>query len=159
MRFILTAAAAAALMAGPAMAQSAATQGEHGRQDGVREQRFAEHRERRAEDLKLILRIRPDQEAAWAAYQQARQMRPQREEQRPDRDATTPARLATMEQRMAEREAAMHARIRATLDFYAALTPEQQKTFDALRRLHGPGRMHPPHFGPPGGHDGGGPRS
>lgn len=96
------------------------------------------------EDLKLVLRLRPDQEAALAAFMASHE--PKRFEMRlPGPDAkpkTTPERL----DEMAKREAAMDAerdKHRAALaKFYAALSPEQQKTFDALQRLqHGPRGM------------------
>jgi hypothetical protein len=44
---------------------------------------------------------------------------------------TTPQRLERMEARRAERSAMFAKRAEATKTFYAALTPEQQKTFDA----------------------------
>lgn len=107
-----------------------------------------------AEDMKTVLRLRPDQEAALAALMEAHKP-PVHEMKGPaePRPATTPQRLDAM----AKHEAAMsaqHERMRQALaKFYAALTPEQQKTFDALQRLKGP------HGGPMmhGGH-GGGPR-
>jgi hypothetical protein len=153
MRQFLAAALAAAVITGPAAAQPAPPQGEHGRHDAAdREQRFAQRRQQRIDDLKAVLRIRPDQEAAWSSFTQAEQTRPfRREGPPPDLDAPTPQRLATLEQRLAAREAAMRARIKATLDLYAALSPEQQKVFDALQRLRGRGRMGPPRFGQAGG--------
>ena len=45
---------------------------------------------------------------------------------------------ALRNQRMAEMNAAMDKRGEATKAFYAALTPEQQKTFDAEHKKHGP---------------------
>ena len=155
-QFVLAAALAAAFATGPAVAQPAPPGGpDH--HDGDRAQRFAEFRQRRMDDLKVVLRIRPDQEAAWSAYQQATQERPPRPEARPDRDATTPQRLAALEQRLAAREGALRARIKATLDLYAALSPEQQKVFDALQQLRGRG-MGARRFGPPGRGWGGPPR-
>ena len=44
---------------------------------------------------------------------------------------TTPERLERMQTRQAERSARFAKRAEATKTFYAALTPEQQKTFDA----------------------------
>jgi Spy/CpxP family protein refolding chaperone len=54
---------------------------------------------------------------------------------------------------MAEMNAAMDKRGEATKAFYAALTPEQQKTFDAEHRKHGPRGGHEGRGGP--GHQGG----
>ena len=60
---------------------------------------------------------------------------PRRRQARPDRaefaKLTTPQRLDRMQTRQAERSAMFAKRIDATRSFYAALTPEQQKTFDA----------------------------
>jgi hypothetical protein len=156
-QFVLAASLAAALATGPAAAQPAPAPGGPDRHDGDRAQRFAEFRQRRMDNLKTVLGIRPDQEAAWSAYQQATQARPPGPEAGPDRDAPTPQRLAALERRLAAREAAMRARIKATLDLYAALSPGQQKVFDALQQLRG-GGMGMRRFGPPGRGWGGPPR-
>ncbi|MDT4860280.1 LTXXQ motif family protein [compost metagenome] len=73
---------------------------------------------------------------------------------------TTPQRLDKMQALRAERDAQMAKRIDATKSFYAALTPEQQKVFDAqshrgfrhagLKGERGMGR----HGGSMGGHHG-----
>ncbi|MBL8772504.1 MAG: Spy/CpxP family protein refolding chaperone [Phenylobacterium sp.] len=93
-----------------------------------------------AEDLKILLRLRPDQEAALSAFLASHG--PQRMERRmtpDDKPMTTPQRL----EEMARREEAMrtaHARRREALArFYAALSADQQKAFDALQRLRGHG--------------------
>ena len=104
------------------------------------------------EDLEVVLRLRPDQESALQAFMAAHH-RPEPgamtmhggpgEMSKPQ---TTPERLAEM----ARRESAMaaeHEKMRAAVArFYAVLSPEQQKVFDALQRLQGP------HFGGMGGH-------
>jgi hypothetical protein len=93
------------------------------------------------EDLKTVLRLRPDQEAALQAFVAAHH-RPEGREMREPPDGggpkTTPERLDEMAKRDSEM-AAEHARMREALGrFYAALSPDQQKTFDALQRLqHG----------------------
>lgn len=92
-----------------------------------------------AEDMKTVLRLRPDQEAALAVFMEAHQPPVHEMKGPPEPKAlTTPQRL----DEMAKREAAMsaqHERMRQALaKFYAALTPEQQKAFDALQRLKGP---------------------
>jgi len=88
-----------------------------------------------------ILRIRPDQEAAFTAFQASMRppARPERDGGPPPAALTTPERLAEMDKRLAAREARMHDRTRATLAFYGALSPEQQRVFDALQRLRGRG--------------------
>jgi hypothetical protein len=112
------------------------------------------------EDLKTVLRLRPDQEAALQAFVAAHHppegdgMPGMKGGPRPPEALTTPQRL----DRMAKREAEMatrHEQMRQALSkFYAALSPDQQKVFDALMRLKGPGHM----GGHMGGMMGGGPR-
>lgn len=104
------------------------------------------------EDLKTILRLRPDQEPALAAFMAGHEPRrmefhgpPNGPGDGPPKAETTPERLEHMAKRDAE-EAAEHAKHREALArFYAALSPEQQKVFDALQRMHGG-----PHDGPGG---------
>lgn len=100
--------------------------------------------------LKAKLRITPQQEGAWTTFTAA--MRPpQHEGDRPkfDREElakmTTPQRIDRMQEMQARRMAEMTQRSDAIKAFYAALTPAQQQTFDALPQ---------PHFGHRGfGHD------
>lgn len=108
------------------------------------------------EDLKTVLRLRPDQEAALAAF--AASHEPQRIEMKlPDpATTTTPQRLDQMAKREDAMRAAQAKRREALGRFYAALSPEQQKVFDALQRLqdrgggHGGPRMLMRHGGPGG---------
>lgn len=108
--------------------------------------------ERQAE-LKAKLKITASQEAAWSRYAAALQppvhgARPTPEQRAEFDKLTTPERIDKMQalrkQRMSEMSAAMDKRDEATKVFYAALTPEQQKTFDAERPKHGSheGRNH-----------------
>ncbi|MBW8811987.1 MAG: Spy/CpxP family protein refolding chaperone [Caulobacterales bacterium] len=104
------------------------------------------------EDLKIVLRLRPDQEAALQAFAAAHHP-PEMGEMMHDKmfggpeakPMTTPERL----DEMAKHEAAMAAEhqkmTQALKTFYAALSPDQQKVFDALQRLEGPGGMHGGH--------------
>ena len=95
--------------------------------------------------LKAKLKITPAQEGAWAAYTAALQPTPHARptpEQRAEFDKlTTPQRIDKMKemrtQHIGEMNAAMNKRGDATKTFYAALTPEQQKTFDAEHKKHG----------------------
>ena len=106
------------------------------------------------EDMKTILRLRPDQEPALAAFMAAHQPKMGMHGlggmhggpgmmQGPPKAKTTPERLDDM----AKREAAMSAehdkQRQALAKFYAALSPDQQKVFDAVQRL-----QHGGHGGP-----------
>src|SRR6478752_1484068 len=97
------------------------------------------HERQHLQDLKTVLRLRPDQEPALAAFLQAR--RPPLEDRRgpPPQDPgmTTPQRLDDMARRDAERTAEGKRRADALRTFYAALSPEQRQVFDALTRLQG----------------------
>ncbi|MBO9514106.1 MAG: Spy/CpxP family protein refolding chaperone [Variovorax sp.] len=113
-----------------------------------RAQRFEQMKQRHAQHLAALkekLKLTPAQEGAWNNFAQAQQMPPAPAEgPRMNRDEfaklTTPQRLDLMEKRQAERSAMFAKRADATRSFYATLTPEQQKTFDAesMRRF-GPG--------------------
>lgn len=136
-----TPAATAANRAGP-------QGGEHwmgmGHRDPAKMQAFvAKHQA----ELKARLKITASQEATWTAYTSAMQP-PARmgerltPEQRAEFDKlTTPERIDKMRalrtQRMADMNAAMDKRGEATKALYAALSPEQQKTFDAEHRKFG----------------------
>ncbi len=145
----LLASAGAGAMAQGAPTAPPASAGSHpaermGRHDPAKMQAWLAKRQA---ELKAKLNITPAQEGAWAAYTAAMQP-PARgarltPEQRAEFDKlTTPERIDKMRalrnQRMAEMAAAMDQRGDATKAFYAALSPEQQKTFDAEHKKHGP---------------------
>lgn len=127
-----------------------------------RTQRFEHMKQRHAQRLAALkekLKLTPAQEGAWNTFTDAQQLPPAPPAgARMNRDEfaklTTPQRLDLMEKRRAERSAMFTKRADATRSFYAGLTPEQQKTFDAesMRRF-GPGdrggRQHPHHPGAP----------
>jgi hypothetical protein len=124
--------------------------------DAERTQRFEQMQQRHAQhlsSLKDALKLSPAQESAWSTFAAAQQLPSPADHPRMDRaelaKLTTPQRLDLMQQRQAERSAMFTKRADATRTFYAALTPEQQKTFDAesMRRF-GPGA----HEGEHGGH-------
>jgi hypothetical protein len=106
---------------------------------------------RRAEHLKLLhdaLSIRPDQETAWQAFTASMAPPPGAGEHKwadkgqggqagEPHHLTTPERLDRVAARLAERQARFQKHAEAVKAFYAALTPTQQKTFDALAALHG----------------------
>ena len=127
-------------------------QGPHGAPSAEMKARHEAMQKQQMEDLRTVLRLRPDQEAALTAFVAAHHRAERRDLPRPDdKPETTPERL----DRMAKREgdmAARHAQTREALSkFYAALSPDQQKVFDALQRLKGP-------RGGPGGRGGSGGR-
>ena len=108
---------------------------------------------KRQAELKAKLKITPAQEGAWTTYTAAMQppahgARPTPEQRAEFDKLTTPERIDKMRalrtQRMAEMTAAMDKRGDATKTFYAVLSPEQQKTFDAEHQKQGP------HGGPHG---------
>lgn len=115
---------------------------EHTRADrGQRFERMQAHRAQRMATLKEKLKLTPAQESAWTSFTSAQQP-PARAagHTRPDRaelaKLTTPQRLDRMQARQAERSAMFAKRAEATRGFYAALTPEQQRTFDAESAKH-----------------------
>jgi protein CpxP len=117
---------------------------------------------KRQADLKAKLKITPAQEAAWTTFTTALQpMAHQQLQQAHAADYAelsklpTPERLDKMKslraQHMAEMNTRMDQRAEATKTFYATLSPEQKKVFDAETSRMGQGRhgghglMHPHH--------------
>jgi protein CpxP len=102
--------------------------------------------------LKAKLQLTSAQESAWTTFTTSMQP-PAPTGTRPDRaeiaKLTTPERIDKMRAMRAERDAAMDKRADATKAFYAALTPEQQKVFDANAMPHG-GPGGPGEHGPDG---------
>ena len=146
-----TDAAPAALQPGtsaPAAQNAMPHHGEHtmGRHDSAKMQAWMVKRQA---ELKARLKITPAQEGAWTTFTAsmqppARMMSGERPmaAQRTELDKlTTPERIDKMKalrtQRMAEMNAEMDKRGDATKAFYAALSLEQQKTFDAEHRKMG----------------------
>jgi Spy/CpxP family protein refolding chaperone len=121
-----------------------------GRHDPAKMQaRMAKHQT----ELKAKLKLTPAQEGAWTAFTASMQppahMARPTPEQRAELDKlSTPERIDKMRalrtQRMADMNAAMDKRGEATKTFYAALNPEQQKTFDAEHKKMRDGRGHGP---------------
>lgn len=105
------------------------------------EQRAARHAEHQAQ-LKAALKLTPAQEAAWKDFVTGTaHPAPKPEDRAAWAKLTTPERLEKMQARKAERDALMNQHIQATQRFYATLTPEQQKVFDAQTLRHGPHGM------------------
>lgn len=107
------------------------------RMEGQREH-AQPHRQARVQqhlaELQRQLQLQPQQEAAWSRFAQSMQP-PANPPARPDRASwgkmTTPERIDRMQALHAERDMLMKQRAEATKALYAALSPEQQKTFDA----------------------------
>jgi len=119
----------------------------------------AKMREHMAAHLRAVLQLQPSQDAALDAFLDALKP-PEGLHEHRDHDMagrqtlTTPERLDKMAARMDERRARFNQVAAATKQFYAQLTPSQQKAFDSLPfgREHG-GRGSWGHGGP-GGHRG-----
>lgn len=111
--------------------------------------KMQERMAQRQAELKAKLQISAAQESAWNSFTSALQP-PANRPARPDRaefaKLTTPERIDRMQAMKAQRDAAMAKRADATKTFYAALTPEQQKVFDAETLRFGQ-RMHRHHGG------------
>ena len=155
------------LAAGAALLSSAtyAAAQEHPAQGlGAMAEKWKDHWQERAEAharaLHDILNIRPDQDAAFQAF--VASMKPPLPGDHKDHDGgraefarlTTPQRLDRMAAMMAEHQARFQHHAEAVKAFYAALSPEQQRAFDALQSMRGMGGGGP---GFAGGHMGPGP--
>jgi periplasmic protein CpxP/Spy len=102
--------------------------------------RMQERMAARMAELKQKLQVSAGQEAAWNTWTAAMKPAPHQRGERGEYDKlTTPERIDRMRALRALRNAEMDKRMDATKGFYAVLTPEQKKTFDAesLRLLRG----------------------
>lgn len=135
----LTAFAADTATTAPAAPMASSHAKEHGhRMDPAKMD--AMHAKRSAE-LKAALKITPAQEGAWNDFAAAMKPPVRNKADRPDRaewaKLTTPERLDKMKamrtQHMTDMNTAMDQRDAATRTFYATLTPDQQKVFDAAQ--------------------------
>jgi protein CpxP len=125
---------------GPGMQQSEPEHRAH------RQERMKAHMARRAAELKADLKLTPEQESGWNAYLAA--MKPSAPPARPQREdiakLSTPERLDKMREMRQQREAEFDKRDAATRSFYAGLSAEQKKAFDArtAHPMHEEGRRH-----------------
>ncbi len=113
---------------------------------------------KRQAELKAKLKLTAIQDGAWASYVAAMQppadmgsrMNPENRKKMHDEmeKLTTPERIDRMNAMKAQRDADLAKRGAATKTFYAALSPEQQKVFDANAMRHGPGERHGGHGKP-----------
>ena len=116
----------------------------------MNQEQWQQRRAQRAEQLKQKLQLTDAQLPAWDTFQKA--MQPQthtRLDRAQMQKLTTPERIDRMRTLREQRAAAADQRGAAVKSFYAALTPEQQKVFDAQgmhqrreRGMHGHGGMH-----------------
>lgn len=137
-------------------AEPAGDQGRHGHA-GARmhtPEQMKQAYEKRQQRLHDKLNLDAQQETAWKRYTDT--LRPGERHARPDRDAMAklpaPDRLQKRMDMLKAHEQRLALHIAATREFYAALTPEQQKVFDA-ETMHGPrgGKHHQRgHHGPRG---------
>lgn len=111
--------------------------------------RMEAHKRQWADDLRTVLRLRPDQEGALTAFLARSEAKgPHDHGMHPEgshpETMTTPQRLDEMAQREARTMARRQRRAEKLRTFYAALSPDQQQVFDALTRMrrHGPGGDH-----------------
>lgn len=121
--------------------------------------RMEDMRQRRVQRLHDLLQIRADQETAFKTYMAAIARPKERGPGGPEREPesmTTPERLDLMTARLDR----MRQKISATRTFYAALSADQRKAFDAIpmgaegwRGGFGRARFEG-RFGPPPGHHG-----
>jgi protein CpxP len=97
--------------------------------------KFEKQRAKHDAELHDKLKITAAQESAWKTFLEKRvPARPATPPAPPSKDEiaklTTPQRLDKMAEFMKKHEGEMAARIAATKEFYAVLSPEQQKVFD-----------------------------
>ena len=120
-----------------APAQASARSTEHAKRMEQRQQRMQAGMEKHRHQLHEKLKLTPQQEPAWKAFTEA--TKPQHDQKmmqsRADHQAmaamSAPARMEKMLERSKERLARMQQHLDALKSFYAVLTPEQQKIFDA----------------------------
>ncbi|MFM2276108.1 MAG: hypothetical protein RL211_1980 [Pseudomonadota bacterium] len=110
----------------------------HGHKDPAKmQQMMARHQD----NLKAKLKLAPAQEAAWVSYTGAMKPPATPMAAYPDRAAmekmTTPERIDLMKTMHATRGAEMNKRADATQAFYATLSADQKKVFDAEHLRHG----------------------
>lgn len=115
-------------------------------------EKMRERMEKRQAELRAKLALNANQETAWNAY--VARMRPGDMPQRPDRaemeKLSVPDRMEKRLAFMKQAEQRMTERLAATREFYAVLSPDQQKIFNEEFKFHGRSR----HDGPEGHHGG-----
>ena len=156
MKRLLIAAAATALMAGAAFAQSAPAPEHH---MGAEHMRPRHHDpEKMAAHLRAALQLRAEQEPARKAFVASMappkdgeaMHEPMRKEHEALADKPTPDVLDAMIAKAREHISRLEQHAAAVKTFYAGLSPAQQKAFDVMAKSHMHGMMrHGPMGGPP----------
>ena len=98
-----------------------------------KQNRRAEHRAKRLQELKVFLQLQDNQEADWSTFSAALQSpvsRPAPMNPAEMEKLTTPERMDKMMAIKAARESQINSRMNAVKTFYARLNPQQQKVFD-----------------------------
>lgn len=112
---------------------------------GFNKEKFMQHMQQREARLHEQLKLSAAQEPAWKSFidkvKPAAGERPKPEELS---GLKAPERMERMAEHMKQREARMTERVAAVKEFYAVLTPEQQKVFDDNFMAH---RKHAKHQG------------
>ena len=105
---------------------------------------WAEHVKARQTELHDALKLKPDQEAAWSNFiaNTTPKELPSRADWKAMAELPAPERMSKMLDKMKQHETELAARIPVVTEFYAKLSPEQQKIFNAQfgwhhRRGHG----------------------
>ena len=110
---------------------------------GFNKEKFMQHMQQREARLHQDLKLTAAQEPAWKTFtskvKPAAGERPKHEELA---GLKAPERMERMAEHMKQREARMTERVAAVKEFYAVLTPEQQKVFDANFMAHGKHAKH-----------------
>ena len=121
------------------------TYGKEYKGNGDMATRWSEKVQARMTDLHGKLNLSPPQEKVWDDYKEVITSSikvPKMRDKAELATMTAPERLEKMHAKVKEREAVMARLLEATKTFYAQLTPEQQKIFDA-ETLMGPGKKRP----------------
>ena len=102
------------------------------------QEKFSEHMQQRQARLHEQLKLSTAQEPAWKAFTEKVKFTPG---ERPNREELAglkaPERMERMAAMRKQREGRMAERVAAVKEFYATLTPGQQKTFDDNFMSHG----------------------
>ncbi|NDI85297.1 Spy/CpxP family protein refolding chaperone [Undibacterium crateris] len=96
------------------------------------QEKMKERMAKRQAELRDLLKLTPAQEPAWKTFVQAMEPKsmPLPQDPKEMEKLSTPERMERSLERMKEHQASLQIRLAALKNFYAGLTPEQQKLFD-----------------------------